>query len=90
MNTYINNNNKKQKKIMTRTELLEWIRLLDSSVSPPTHSVFLSGFFFSPYIFENNGYGMIGKPHVIFTICIQPLRLASRPIIGQEIEFFKK
>lgn len=50
----------------------------------------LSGFFFSPYIFENNGYGMIGKPHVIFTICIQPLRLTSRPIIGQEIEFFKK
>lgn len=74
---------------MANTELLEWIRLLVSNVSSPTHSVFYQGSFFS-YIFENNGYGMIGKPHVIFTICIQPLRLASRPIIGQEIEFFKK
>lgn len=61
MNTYISNNNKKQKKVMASTELLEWIRLLDSSVSPHTHSVFYQGSFFSPYIFENNGYGMIGK-----------------------------
>lgn len=75
---------------MANTELLEWMRLLVSNVSPSTRSVFYQGSFFFPYIFENNGYGMIGKPHVIFTICIQPLRLASRPIIGQEIEFFKK
>lgn len=67
MNKYINNNNKKQKKIMASTELPEWIRLLVSNVSPPTHSVFYQGSFF-PYIFENNGYGMTGKPHVIFTI----------------------